>query len=307
MFLYAAQSWWRQMCSVLPTKLKLILSGSCLLFLGENKSTFIDGNLSLSLQQGANVTTAETSRWGWYERPSSALSRLTASAKHLLLLHLLPFFFCSLSNGWNERTDQTITESHINSGRFGQMGDGNSLTEHSACHFHTTWNLSLVVLFTSVAVYFIYSNDSFHSASFDIIRWRWKSCQSSTSFAIQFAISFCSSHIPACYPHYHHCPNGLRSPVLLAKPKIYFPSSSEIFDYTNNPLWKDFNLCINIKVGKIYFTCTCNFIIYKELGTLKSIMPLWQSLQPVFLPYFLCNQWTLRAFTIFSGRVNCVN
>lgn len=123
------------------------------------------------------------------------------------------FYFCSLTDGWNERIDQTIAESHINLGGFGQMGDGNSLTEHSACHLHIPLNLSFIVLWTSVSVSFIYSNDSFHSARFDVIPWGWKSCQSSTSFDIQFAIFFCSSYIPACYPHYHHCWNGLCSPV----------------------------------------------------------------------------------------------
>lgn len=39
------------------------------------------------------------------------------------------FFFCSVSDSWNERIDQAITESHINSGWFVQnnMGDRNSL------------------------------------------------------------------------------------------------------------------------------------------------------------------------------------
>lgn len=203
------------------------------------------------------------------------------------------FFFCSLSDGWNERTDQTITKSHIYSGGFGQMGDGNSYwAQCLSSSYHMKFIIYSALYFCCSFFCFFYSNDSFHSR-FDKIWWRRKSYQSSTSFDIQFAISLCSSHISACYPHYHHCQNGFCSLVLLAKPKIYFPSSLEIFDCMNNALWKVFNLYINIKIGKIYFMCTYSFIIYKELGTLKSIMPLWQSLQPVFPPYFLWNQWTL--------------
>jgi len=57
----------------LAHKVEIDFEWELLTVISENKSTDIDDNLSLPLQQGANVTIAETVRWGWYEATSSVL------------------------------------------------------------------------------------------------------------------------------------------------------------------------------------------------------------------------------------------
>lgn len=81
------------MCSALPIKLKLVLSRRCLLLLGEHESTFIDDDLSLSLQQGANVTIATQQDGDAMKLPLWLYFLLKCFCKTFVASAITSFFF----------------------------------------------------------------------------------------------------------------------------------------------------------------------------------------------------------------------